>query len=73
MNQFWFSDNQWVSLRCWLVVEFRRLQVVILFSSLKSVVKWNSLCVHQKKRKKTTINIQYQYSFGRSVKARTVQ
>ena len=39
-----------------VVVEFRRLHVVILFSSLKSVVKWNGLCVHQKK-KKTSINI----------------
>ena len=58
MNQFWFGDNdQYVSLRCLLVVEFRRLHVVILFSSLKSVVKWNSLCVHQKKKD----NNNYQY------------
>ena len=53
-----------------VVVEFRRLHVVVLFSSLKSVVKWNGLCVHQKKKKK---NYQYQYSFGRAVKALTVQ
>ena len=32
-----------------------------------------SLCAPKEKKKKTTINIQYQYSFGRSVKARTVQ
>ena len=29
------------------------------FSNLKSVVKWNSLCVHQKKTKQLSISVQF--------------